>query len=224
MSLLQSKRLNDWPLFYLFAGFISLAMFGYMWKQDMSTPLGVSNLIQASVRFSVPFIFLAFASSSIAPYAPKLLKRWLIRNRRYFGLAFAAGFGWQLFFILWEFFVHHGYFMDKVYSGKPWSLIIYRLGPYTFLIIMTITSFFSVRRKMSPKVWSMIHTMGIYYLWWDITLTYYEEIVYYPNVPTDNIDYIYFTLGMLAYFARVGDWIWKRIGKMGKTPEANLAQ
>lgn len=215
MSLLQSKRLNDWPLFFLFFGFISLAMFGYMLKQDMSTPLGISKLIQASVRFSVPFLFLAFASSSIAAHVPKPLKRWLTRNRRYFGLGFAAGFGWQLFFILWLYFGHHGYFMEEVFTSRK-SLVIYRLGPYTFLVAMTITSFFPVRRKMNRKVWHVIHWIGIYYLWWDLELTYWEEIYSYPNIPPDTIDYIYCTLGGLAYLARVGEWTRIRLGKLRK--------
>ena len=61
--------------------------------------------------------------------------------------------------------------MDEVYNCFK-SLLIYRLGPYIFLTVMTITSFFPVRRKMNRKVWYVIHWIGIYYLWWDMELTY----------------------------------------------------
>jgi hypothetical protein len=201
-SLLKPKRFNDWPLFALIVSINSLAIIAYMPMQDLSTPHGISEMIQCSVRLCVPLLFLAFICSSITPHVPKLVRTWLTRNRRYFGLGFAAGMGWQMVFILWLVTAHSDYYMENVYTGFE-SFVIYRLGPYIFLLIMTITSFFPVRKKMNRKVWYAIHWIGIYYLWWDVTLTYWEEVTLYDD--RQIIDYVYVTLGVLAYLARVAE-------------------
>lgn len=202
LSVLKSKHLNNWRLFFLIFGINSLAMIGYMPTQDLSTPGGISEMIQASVRVCVPLLFLAFACSAIAAHSPKPIRQWLTRNRRSFGLGFAAGMGWQMFFILWILFFHTEYYVDEVYGGVR-SFLVYRLGPYAFLTAMTITSFHPVRRKMNAKVWHLIHWFGIYYLWWDVTYTYFDEFMVYNDIQI--VDYIYFALGMLGYFARVGE-------------------
>ena len=200
MEILKSKRLNGWPLFYGIAGTISMAVFGYMTTQDLTVPRGVSEMIQCTVRLSVPFLFLAFAASSMAKLIPTAFCKWLMRNRRYFGLGFASGFAWQLFFILWLAIGHPDYFDEEVFTGVE-DLIIYQLGPYTFLTAMTITSFHPVRRKMNQRAWKALHWVGIYWLWYVVELTYWYEVSYYEG--RQIIDYIYVATGLLAYLLRV---------------------
>jgi DMSO/TMAO reductase YedYZ heme-binding membrane subunit len=61
---------------------------------------------------------------------------------------------------------------------------------------MAITSFLPVRRQMNGKVWYLIHWLGIYYLRWDVQLTYWEEVTLYED--RQIIDSIYVTLGGLV--------------------------
>ncbi len=218
MSLLQSKRYNDWPLFYLIVTLNSLAVIGYMPTQELSTPHGLSEMIQCSVRLCVPLLFLSFASASIAGHVPRTLGNWLMRNRRYFGLGFAAGMGWQMFFILWLLWAHPEYYRENVYLGFE-GFVIYRLGPYIFLAAMTITSLYPVRRKMNRKVWRLIHWIGIYYLWWDVELTYWEEVTLYDD--RQIIDYVYVVLGGLAYLTRLIEWTRIRLGRLRKGNQVN---
>jgi len=119
--------------------------------------------------------------------------------------------GWQLVFIFWLLFAHPDYYAESVYLGFE-DFVIYRLGPYTFLAAMTITSFFPVRRKINAKVWYVIHWIGIYYLWYIVELTYWEEITIYDD--GQIIDYIYVTLGGLAYLSRVAEWSRIRLQKL----------
>ncbi len=200
MEILKSKHLNGWPLFYGIAGTISMAVIGYMPTQDLTVPRGVSEMIQCTVRLSVPFLFLAFAASSMAKLIPTAFCKWLMRNRRYFGLGFASGFAWQLFFILWLAIGHPDYFDEEVFTGVE-DLIIYQLGPYTFLTAMTITSFHPVRRKMNQRAWKALHWVGIYWLWYVVELTYWYEVSDYED--RQIIDYIYVATGLLAYLLRV---------------------
>jgi DMSO/TMAO reductase YedYZ heme-binding membrane subunit len=170
-------------------------------------------MIQCTVRVCVPFLFLAFVSSSMTKLAPAPLRKWLMRNRRHFGLAFTVGFAWQMLYILWLFFGHPEYYSENVYGGVE-SFLQYRFIPYLFLTAMTITSFHPVRRKMNRKLWSVLHWVGIYYLWYVVWITYWYEVTAYDD--RQIIDYIYVVLGALAYLARVGEWIrvreWRRIG------------
>jgi DMSO/TMAO reductase YedYZ heme-binding membrane subunit len=189
----------------------SLAVIGYMPTQDLTVPRGISEMIQCTVRVCVPLLFVAFAASSMPQFIPSPFRKWLMRNRRSFGLGFAAGMAWQMVFILWLANVHPEFYAEEVFSTVS-DFVIYRLGPYLFLVAMTITSFFPVRRKMNRKVWYALHWMGIYYLWYDVELTYWYEVNLYED--RQIIDYIYVTLGGLAYLARVTEWIRVRVVRL----------
>ena len=189
----------------------SLAVIGYMPTQDLTVPRGISEMIQCTVRVCVPLLFVAFAASSMPKFIPGPFRKWLMRNRRYFGLGFAAGMAWQMVFILWLANVHPEFYAEEVFTGVS-DFIIYRLGPYLFLVAMTITSFFPVRKKMNRKVWYVLHWVGIYYLWYDVELTYWYEVNLYED--RQIIDYIYVTLGGLAYLARVAEWTRVRVVRL----------
>ncbi len=189
----------------------SVAVIGYTFTQDLTVPRGISAMIQCTVRVCVPLLFVAFAASSMPRLVPVSFRKWLLRNRRYFGLGFAAGFAWQMVFILWLAIGYPEFYAEEVFTSVS-DFIIYRLGPYLFLTAMTITSFFPVRKKMNRKAWRALHWAGIYYLWWDVELTYWYEVSLYED--RQIIDYIYVTLGGLAYLARVGEWIRLRVVKL----------
>ncbi len=100
-NILKSKRINGWNLFWLVTAPISLVMLLTMVRVDLSSAENVSSMIQLSVRIAVPWLFVAFAASSLQVVFPGSFSRWLLRNRKVIGLCFAAAMGWQLFFILW---------------------------------------------------------------------------------------------------------------------------
>ncbi len=74
---------------------ISLTVGMSMTKVDLSSATDISSMIQLSVRCSVPWLYLAFAASSVHALYRSELSRWLMRNRRILGLCFAAGMAWQ---------------------------------------------------------------------------------------------------------------------------------
>ena len=114
-ELLKSKMINSWNLFWLITAPISLVMVLAMIRADLSSAEGVSSMIQLSVRCAVPWLFVAFAASSLQVVFPGVFSRWLLRNRKNIGLCFAAAMAWQLFFILWLVGIHTEYYVDDVY-------------------------------------------------------------------------------------------------------------
>ena len=109
--ILKNKAINSWGLFSLIVIPMSLAAAIVMSRVDLSSAPGVSAMIQFSVRLAVPWLYIAFAASSLAVVFPGAFTGWLLRNRRVIGLCFAAGMAWQLLFILWPVTWYWGYYL-----------------------------------------------------------------------------------------------------------------
>lgn len=204
-ELLKKKAINGWNLFWLVTGPISIAMMIAMAGADLSSGAGVSSMIQLSVRCAVPWLYVAFAASSVHVLFPGLLTRWLLRNRKYFGLSFAAAMGWQALFILWMVIVYSDYYINEVYVLRD---AIEGVVGYLFLAAMTLTSFPIGRKRLSPKQWRYLHKGGIYFLWAYAFSVYWWNLFYYPNPVL--IDYIFYWSGFLAWAARAAAWNKKR--------------
>lgn len=213
-ELLRQKWLNGWQLFWLVTAPISLAMVLAMLRVNLTQADVISSLIQLSVRCAVPWLFLAFAASSLQIVFPSVFSRWLLRNRKVFGLCFAAAMAWQALFILWLISVHTDYFLAEVYVLS--DTIEGTVG-YTFLIAMTLTSFKFGRSRLSQRHWKLLHTVGIYWLWYYAWSVYWFNLFYYPlNYAYQPVllDYVYYWAGFLAWGLRLVAWHKKRTTAM----------
>ena len=211
-TLVRHKAANGWLLFCLIAIPTSLIMLVGMLRVETWDGPAVSSLIQLSVRFAVPWLFLAFAASSIQILFPGPLSLWLARNRKYLGLAFAAGMAWQALFILWLVLVYTDYYIDEVYVLRD---AIEGVIGYAFLAAMTVTSFMPVRRHMTPRQWKLLHKSGMYFLWAYAFSTYWWSLYYYPNPVL--LDYLFYWAGLTAWALRVAAWSKKRGKQARKT-------
>jgi hypothetical protein len=196
---------SGWSLFTLASLSMSLGVLFAATRVDLSTASGVSAMLQLSVQLAVPWLYLAFAASSLAVLVPGKASRWLLRNRRMVGLSFAAGMAWQLLFILWLVFGHRQYYLEHAYS--PYDLAEQVPG-YIVLIAMTVTSFGPGRRLLSPRQWRGLHKGGIYFLWAVVWSTYWFELYYYDDIQA--IDYVYYWAGFGAWLLRVMAWVKRR--------------
>ncbi|MEO1245331.1 MAG: hypothetical protein AAFX56_06550 [Pseudomonadota bacterium] len=204
-TLSKHKSVNGWPLFRLIVVPTSLVMLAGMLLVDTWSGSEVSALIQLSVRFAVPWLFLAFAASSIQILFPGPLSLWLARNRKYLGLAFAAAMAWQALFILWMVIGYTDYYVDEVYVLRD---AIEGVIGYAFLLAMTVTSFMPVRKHMTPGQWKLLHKSGMYFLWAYAFSTYWWSLYYYAEPVT--LDYVFYWAGFTAWALRVAAWSKKR--------------
>lgn len=196
--------MNGWVLLASVSLLISVAMIQRMSSVDLTDHLEVSGMIQYSVRWSVPWLYLAFVASSLRLLFPNAFSLWLLRNRRYLGLCFAAGFAWQLTFIVWLATGYGDYFEQE----NPDTSLYIQVPGYVLLIAMSITSFSPVRRLMRPQHWRWLHKVGIYYLWVVVWSTYWFELYYYDEI--ELIDYIYYWAGLLVWLPRPIAWALRR--------------
>ena len=142
-EVLKKPAFNQWRLFWLVVIPTSLVMIVGMLRTETWNGPAVSSMIQLSVRFAVPWLFLAFAASSLNILFPGDLSRWLLRNRKILGLCFAAAMAWQGTFILWLTIAYSDYYVTEVYVLRD---AIEGVMGYTFLFAMTLTSFNFARK------------------------------------------------------------------------------
>ena len=207
MTVLKNQWPNGWKLFLLcFAGLTARVL--YDWSlAETADPAQVYNLIRTSVVVSVPWLYLAFGASSLVYLFPGSVSRWIMKNRRMFGLLFAAAMMWQLFFILWVMIEFRGYYLEESYTIYG---LTEQLVGYVFIFALGITSFHPVRKAMSGKTWRWLHKVGIYVLWFIIWSTYFNEVFYYDG--PDMIDYFYAGIGFGVWLMRV----WTSVSKARK--------
>lgn len=218
-SLLKNKALNKWNLFWMISGPISIFMIINLLAVDASTGAGISEMIQFSVRWAVPFVYLVIATSSVQILFPGPFSRWLMRNRKYLGLCFAVAMAWQaLFIFIMSYFFHEYYYSDVYYFRDE---IEGSIG-YIFLPAMVLTSFNFGSKLLTPKQWKLLHTSGIYFLWAYPFSVYWWNLYYYENPVL--IDYVFYWVGFVAVTLRIVAWgkqryeLSKKIEPNYKTP------
>ena len=176
-------------------------------------------MIRTSVRLAAPWVLLAFAASSLRALFPNPFTLWLLRNRRIFGLCFAAGMGWQLVFIAWMLIGHWDFYLETIHpaGGLP-----SRIVAYAILLAMTVTSFEGPRRRIGPKAWRILHKVGIYAMWLAIWTTYAAIVFDEPNPP--GIAYVYAATGFAAWMLRIAAFARQNVlARESRRPETREA-
>ena len=173
-SLLRHPLLNGWPLFVVIAGLSFAIILAGLAITGTSTPEATVAMIRLSVQLASPWIYLAFVATALGKLFPSNFSSWLLRNRRYVGLSFAAGFGWQAVFILVLLVLHGDYYATVLHDTAEF---ISRMLSYLLLLALTVTSFFPVRRVMDPRHWRLLHLVGIWYFWAAIWVSYAETVM-----------------------------------------------
>ena len=210
MNLLRHSLLNSWPLFYLVAGLTFAVICVGLVVIGVSTPEATVSMIRLSVQLASPWIFLAFVATALAQLFPGSFSRWLLRNRRYVGLSFAAGFGWQAVFLAVLFALHSDYYWQELHNTAD---LILRMLSYLLLLALTVTSFFPVRRAMRPKNWRVLHLVGIWYFWAAIWVSYAGTVL---AGDTRVVAIAFVVAGLLVLTVRLAAFLRKRSGLLVK--------
>ena len=220
VKILTLTPLNGWGLFAVFS--IPMCLFNYieMVGADISTPEGVSYMIGYSVRWAVPFIYLAMVASSVKILFPGPISFWWLRNRKHIGLVFALGMAWQAIFIFILSTFYRDYYFDEVYYFR--DELEGSVG-YIFLVGMVITSFTFARSKISNSQWKWIQKGGLYFLWAYAFSVYWWNLFYYPyydslSVPEAH-DYLYYWMGFVVFALRIIAWAKQRLKTLHKNSE-----
>ena len=113
-------------------------------------------VIRLTARTSCILFLLAFCASSLRRFKSDRFTRWLLQNRRYFGLSMAVSHGFHAIAIIGAAILSTETIPTDSHGGN--------LG-YLFIIAMTITSFRYPASFLGERGWQILHTVGMYYLW-----------------------------------------------------------
>ena len=160
-------------------------------------------MIRVSVRTAWPLLMIVFVASSLVRLKPGKSSAWLLRNRKYIGLAFSAVMLWQILFIV--LLISTG---ANIFPPGPAALFIVSdsIG-YTLLLLMTITSFDKFKHRLSPTAWKRLHKIGIYYISAIYLYSFPIGIYFSRNNSTEVAGYsLLFFLTLTAGAIRVVAW------------------
>ena len=197
----ESRLPAAWALFWLLAGAISLADLLAIPHADFRSAHGTEFIILYTVRCALPFFVIAFSASALAALWPGRGTRWLLANRRYFGLAFAFGMAWHLSFVAYSFWTF----------GKQLNtlVIVLDLIGLAFLAAMTLTSFRWCARHLSVANWRRLHKSGVYAIWL-LTVYIYQYGARHDHHP---LDIAALSVLLAAWLLRIAAWTRKRLAR-----------
>ncbi len=153
--------MRRWTLFWVFAAAMTaVAVWGLVAgaADEETARLLVRWTIRACV---VPFL-LAFVAAAVGTLWPGGTADWLLDNRKHLGLAFAYGFALNMMTIVWL----ASFNLGVIWSGLSLLDRVESYGGLAVVVAMTLTSFDRFSKRMSPGAWRLLHTLGMYGLWW----------------------------------------------------------
>lgn len=138
---------------------------------------GIRVMIRATARTSVVLFTAAFTAAAAVRLWPRPSTKWMLRNRRYLGLSFAASHAVHLAFIVYAAAIAGFLEINAV-------TIVFGGLAYVFIALMTATSFDGAVAWLGRRRWQRLHTIGAYYIWFIFLQSYapraLESIAYVP--------------------------------------------
>ena len=132
---------------------------------DGTGETGWRAVVRASALTSLLLFSAAFTASAAHTMWHTQSTRWMLANRRYLGVSFAASHVVHLIAIM--------VLVRTVpdFRANPTTLVFGGLG-YVVLAAMTATSFDRSAAWLGPRAWKRLHTTGVYYLWFIFLASY----------------------------------------------------
>jgi hypothetical protein len=130
---------------------------------------GMRALLRATARTSLALFLLAYLASTLRALVDRPFTRWLLRNRRYVGVSFAASH-----------LVHGAAIvgLSRATATPPDTGTLAAGGlAYAFVAAMTATSFDRSATWLGPRAWNRLHRAGIHYLWFVFAFTFAGTLV-----------------------------------------------
>lgn len=132
--------------------------------------------IRATARTSLALFLIAFAASSLTRIWPGRTTRWLLRNRRWFGLSFA----WSHLLHLLAIVLLFSSYGEQV-PPPPTATIIGGGIAYVFIALMAATSFDGAVRWLGANRWQRLHKVGGWSVWIVFLISYGKRAVVMPE-------------------------------------------
>jgi hypothetical protein len=149
---------------------------------------GWRMVIRLTAKTSLLLFTAAFVASSVRALWPSPATRWMLANRRYLGVSFAASHAMHLAAIIMLLWLVPDFHITVT------ALIVGGLA-YVLIAAMVATSFDRTAAWLGPRRWRLLHRTGMYYCWFIFFISYA------PRAVIESILYLPLALLLLAAFA-----------------------
>jgi hypothetical protein len=171
--------LSGWRLTWLLI--VAIAVVSTIAAVGVGGVNGAHLGIRITARTSAILFLLAFTASSVYQLWPTDTTKWIRRNRRYLGVAFAGSHFVHAVFIVTAIVLNEQRFETHVVDATPHGVFVLDFIGYGFIIAMTITSFDRVAKRMQYAAWQRLHVTGSYVIWFTFFIAYWRRGVTYTE-------------------------------------------
>lgn len=180
---MASRGLWEWQIVALIV-LAAVSLFAVTFILDGMTEEAVRKCIRSSARFSVASFSLAFGAAALHYFGKNSFTWWVKMNRRYFGITFAVLHIIHLVFLgLLQSHFHPVFEMAAMRALTAGGVA------YGFILVMLFTSFEPFKSWLSLKSWSLLHTIGGWWIWGVYMSTTWKRVL--------NADYGYLVVALL---------------------------
>lgn len=174
---------------------LALACFLYL-KSRGASDANLMLLLTLTARIAFMIYLLIFVARPLRQLLPNDVTKWLLRERRLLGIAFAAVHTVHLGLIL----TRHD--LDSL-LGRPLIGTAVGATAYLLMYLMLLTSFDAPARRIGPKNWRRLHKTGLYFIGFVFLATLLPE----PGQAVYTFDRAWlYTLTGTAVFIRLTAW------------------
>lgn len=167
---------------------------------------GLHLVVRATAWTSFTLFMLAFSAAAMATLLPNGFSHWQRRNRRFLGLSFAfSHLVHGVAIIAYVRMAPDLFWQDRTPTGNLPGLI-----GYVFIALMAATSFDATVRFVGPRLWKLIHGIGIWVIWFDFVAASAKRI-------PQSIGYAAPVVIALAALGLRAVAVWQRRKKVAKT-------
>jgi len=139
---------------------------------DGASEASLRQLIRLSVDVAFPLFFVSFSASALHRFSPSQTTQYLMRNRRYIGLSFAALFLWHAGLIYSLARLYPEPFFSELSSAALYSGVL----TFSVVALMAATSNDSSVKYLGRSVWSRLHRVLGYFVAVMFFLTYLGKL------------------------------------------------
>jgi DMSO/TMAO reductase YedYZ heme-binding membrane subunit len=197
------KRIHFWPsLLGLMFGLAAVALGHWNGGHELEQWQLASRY---TAQASFPLFLITFVASSLVRLFPSQMTQTLMRQRRWWGVGFAACFFVHLLALL----VYNA-LRDNL---PPVSLLDEGIVAYSVLLAMVLTSTSAAKRKLG-RWWRVLHSVGMWGFFFLFVLAFYVDALMRSEVPEFAPFSEPYTLpGIAALGLRIAAWRRSRSAK-----------
>ncbi|MCW5805150.1 MAG: ferric reductase-like transmembrane domain-containing protein [Deltaproteobacteria bacterium] len=132
-------------------------------------------VVRWTARVSLVLFAAAYAARPLVQLRPTPLAKWLVRERKWLGLAFATSHAAHLAGIIAIASPDFGAFLR---AQPPTNAIA--AATFLLLFAMAFTSIDAVKARMSARRWKLLHRTGMHFAWISFAATYTGAVASSP--------------------------------------------